>query len=192
LVLAKTNKTKKEQRVILSKSTLTELTRIVGEGEVDFQIRTGENLVVFASGRTVLSSRVIEGSFPDFERIIPKDHKVEVNVDREEFVQAVKLASVFARESANIIKLKISKNAVVVSAESQKTGVQKTTLDAKVDGQGEKLEIAYNYRFLEDFLAGVEGEEVVMNFTNTASPGVFLDPADPGYLHLIMPVRLQE
>ena len=69
-----------------------------------------EKQVIFGLGDVILSSRLLEGEYPDFEKIIPKSSNISVRLDKEEFLRAVKLASVFARESANIIKIKLSKN----------------------------------------------------------------------------------
>lgn len=189
-------KGQKEQRLILPKSALSELARLSGdEEEVRFAFREGDSQVVFSVDNAVLSSRVIEGEFPDFERIIPKEIDYKINLDKEELLRAVKLASVFARDSANVVKLSVKKDSIELSAESSQSGSQETQVDAKVEnnsGKGDKeFEIAFNYRFLEDFLQVVEGDEVQLDFSNPNSPGIFTDPEDPNFLHLIMPVRTQ-
>jgi len=103
----------------------------------------------------------------------------------------VKLASIFARESANVVKIKILKDLIKVSAESSAAGSQETKVDAKIDkGSSEEFEIAFNYRYIEDFLHSVVGEEIKMEFLNSTSAGVFRDTNDSSYLHLIMPVKI--
>ncbi len=184
----------KTQNIILPKNALNELQRLsTDEDTIGFSFKKADNQVVFGIGRTVLSSRILEGEFPDFERIIPKSSKIKVNLDREEFLRAVKLAAVFARDSANIVKVKVKKGAVELSAESQASGSQETKVDAKVTGDpGKKgFEIAFNYRFLEDFLGAVKEDEIRIEFSATNAPGVFSDPKDKDYLHLIMPVKIQ-
>jgi len=184
----------KTQNIILPKNALNELQRLsTDEDTIGFSFKKADNQVVFGIGRTVLSSRILEGEFPDFERIIPKSSKIKVNLDREEFLRAVKLAAVFARDSANIVKVKVRKGAVELSAESQASGSQETKVDAKVTGDpGKKgFEIAFNYRFLEDFLGAVKEDEIRIEFSATNAPGVFSDPKDKDYLHLIMPVKIQ-
>jgi len=106
----------------------------------------------------------------------------------------VKLASVFARDSANIVKSKVEKETLNLSAESSQVGNQEASVEAKVDGDlpAGGFEISFNYRFLEEFLRVVKGEEAQMEFTNSSAPGVFTDPKDPNFLHLIMPVKIQE
>ena len=178
------------QKVIIPKGVLNELVRIpLEEDNLSLSFREKDNQVVFRLGNIVLSSRIIEGEFPDFEKVIPKDSKIKVNIDKESLIQAVKLASVFARDSANIIKMSIKSGSVEITAESQYTGSQKTKVEAKTTG-GE-VEIAFNFRFLLDFLQSVKGDDINIKLGNPSSPGIFIDPKDDQFLHLIMPVKIQ-
>lgn len=181
----------KGKKVVLPKNTLLEISR-TGEGEENllFYCKEKENQVLFGINNLVLSSRILEGEFPPFEKIIPKSSNFKIRCNREDALRAVKLASVFARDSANVVKVKINKDSFVLSAESSSSGNQQAEVEAVVEGKGD-LEIAFNYRFLEDFLKATTGEEVNFAFSDSASPGVFTDPKDPDYLHLIMPVKLQ-
>lgn len=180
----------KTQNLVLPKGILGELIKTQAEKEnILFDYRKEENQVIVSIDDTVLSTRVLEGEYPDYEKIIPKATNIKINVDKEEFLRAVKLASVFARDSANIVKMEINKDSLVISAESQSSGNQKTKIDARVEGGN--LEIAFNYRFLEEFIHSIKGEEIQMAFSNSNAPGVFSDPQDKEYLHLIMPVKIQ-
>lgn len=179
------------RKVVLPKSAIAELAKIAdGVEEIQMQIRESANQVLFAIGdECFLTTRIIEGEFPNFERIIPTKTNTAVSVDKADFGRSLKLASVFARDAANIVKLKVNKDSIEIYAESTQLGSQKAKLDAKVDG-GE-LEISYNYRFIEEFLNTVKGEEVVLALVDSNSPGIFKDPKDPEFLHLIMPVKVQ-
>lgn len=185
-----------KKQVVIPKGILGEIGRGVFDGEsVLFNLEENEKQVVFGLEDTILTSRLLEGDYPDFEKIIPSQSNIKVILDKEEFLRAVKLASIFARESANVVKIKILKDSLKVSAESGQAGSQETKVDAKVEGEASdinsgKFEIAFNYRYLEDFLHSVVGEEVEMNFLNPTSAGVFRDTSDSDYLHLIMPVRV--
>lgn len=183
------------QKLILPKNPLVEISRLGDEAEeIKMSLKEKENQAVFGLGETVLSSRVLEGKFPDYEKIIPKSSSLKVRADKEELLRAVKLASVFARDSANIVKFKVEKETLNLSAESSQVGNQEASVEAKVDGDlpAGGFEISFNYRFLEEFLRVVKGEEVQMEFTDPFSPGVFTDPKDANFLHLIMPVKIQE
>lgn len=189
-------KVSREDTLILPRGALSELVRLSTEDkEISFSFKKGESQVIFGLSGVVLASRVIEGEFPDFEKILPKSSKIKVSLDREEFLRAVKLSSVFARDSANVVKLAIKKGAIEVSAESARSGSQRGQVDAKVENEGGSLnqdfELAFNFRFLEEFLNVVTSEEVRMELSSPNAPGVFLDPKDPEFLHIIMPVRIQ-
>lgn len=185
----------KQEKLILPKLSLSELARFSKQYE-EFSLFYSEkdNQVVFGFPDIVFSSRVLEGEFPDFEKIIPKSSKIKVEADKEDILKAVKLAAVFARDSANIVKLSVDKSGLLVSAESARSGSQEMKVDAKVESEEtlkNAFEIAFNYRFLEDFLNAAEGESVSFEFSETTAPGVFLDSKDKNFLHLIMPVRIQ-
>lgn len=186
------NKTQKPtEGIIIPKMVLSELSRLEGEGEILFSIAEKEKQVVFGSEGIILSSRLLEGEYPDFTKIIPKESSLKIYLDKEEFLRAVKLASIFARDAANIVNIKTLKEGVKISGESGQSGSQETKVDARIEGKGEDFEIAFNYRFLEDFLHSVKGEEVVLGFTTSDKAGVFTDSSDKNYLHLIMPVKIQ-
>jgi DNA polymerase-3 subunit beta len=177
-------------KLVMPKNVLIELSKYSSESEgLFFNYKEKDNQISFGLDGTVLSSRIIEGEYPDFERIMPKESTIFVELDKEELLRAVKLASVFARDSANIVKFIVKKDKVTISAESSLAGDQKTDVDAKVEG--DEIEIAFNYRFVEDFLHCVKGESVKVALSNPNAPGVFTDMSDSSFIHLIMPVRVQ-
>jgi DNA polymerase-3 subunit beta len=185
---------KTPEDVVIPKGILGELGRINFEGEeILFDLQEKEKQAIFGVGETILTSRLLEGEYPDFEKIIPKTSNLKILLDKEEFLRAVKLASIFVRESANVISIKVLKDSIKISGESGSSGSQETKVHAKVDYSGElaePFEIAFNYRYIEDFLHSVAGEEVKMEFSGVTSPGIFTDTSDPNYLHLIMPVKV--
>jgi DNA polymerase-3 subunit beta len=188
-----TKKVVHETRVILPKSILVELARMDSKDEsIYFEYREKDSQAIFAIKNVVLASRVLEGEYPDFEKIIPKEFLIKTFVDKEELLRAVKLSSVFARESANMVKVVLEKDIVKLIAEGSGSGSQETKVDAKVEGLEKKgFEIAFNYRFLEDFLRTTKGKEIQMEFSKPDSSGVFRDTEDLKYIHLVMPVKIQ-
>jgi len=174
---------------IIPKSTVAELSNMFFEnGKLDFAYDSENNQVIFKTENITLSSRVIQGEFPDYNKIIPKSSEVNIKLDKEDFLKAIKLASVFAKDSANVIKLNIKKGSVEVLGESQFTGNQKTTVEANVTGKG--FEVAFNFRFILDFLQSVKGENVEIKLNDPNLPVLFLDPEVKDYTHIIMPIRL--
>lgn len=179
--------------IILPARTLTEVVRILTE-EKEEKIRLGivkeGGQVVFSLSNSQVFCRLLEGQFPDFGKIIPTTFSTRAILGREELLSAIKTASIFAREAANVIKFQISSNRFQISANAPQVGENISEVEAKIEG--EDGEIAFNSRFLLDFLNIVSQEEVVFEMNGPLSPGVFKVGGDESFLHLIMPVRLQE
>src|SRR3989344_1970926 len=174
-----------EKKLIIPKNALSEVMRLASFAEsVSFSYKKSDNQVIFSAANSTLSSRVIEGEFPDFERIIPRKTGIKVTVDKEDLLRAVKLSSVFARDAANVIKMKIADGEVEVSAESNVSGRETAKVEAKVEGEKVKdFVIAFNFRFLEDFLAVAKDDSITMEFSDPNSPTLFLDPKETEFLH---------
>ncbi len=145
--------------------------------------------LVFGVADTEIHTRAIAGDYPSVEKIIPKTYGTRLLIDTTAFARAVKSAAVFARDSANIIRLHIENQAAVVSANTPQVGENHVTVDAKVDGEGG--EIAFNGRFLTEFLNNFTADELLFEMTGSLNPGVFKSPKDESYIHIIMPVRVQ-
>lgn len=180
-----------ETTVIVPKGIISELIRI-GDKDVFLCSYDEEaNQIIFGAGDIVFASRIIQGEYPNYKKIIPDTDLYAVSVDREDFGRAVKAAGVFARDSSDVLHLTVSKDSLELKSESKQSGNQAVHLDAKIDTKEKKpLTVAFNYRFLNDCIGIVKSEEVVVKLINNESPGVFLDPTDKNYLHLIMPVKL--
>jgi len=147
------------------------------------------NQVLFFQGETCLVGRLIEPEYPEYEKIIPTDFNTKTEVNKDELLNAIKICSVFARETANIIKLSVFKNKIVVSANSPSVGEDAVDVDAKTTG--EENEIAFNAKYLLDILSTLNQENLVFEMTGPLNPGVFKIKEDNSFLHLIMPIRVQ-
>ena len=156
---------------------------------IDIYTSNENSQVIFHQGDTLLIGRLIEGNFPNYEKIIPTDFSSQVFFDREEMQKAVKICSIFARDSANIIKFSLKKNQIIISSQSPQVGENTVTIDALL--KGEENEIAFNARYLQDVLSNIEEKEMVFEMTGPLNPGVFKIKDDTSFLHLIMPVRVQ-
>jgi len=181
------------ENLILPKSIFLELLRFTEEETFfKFSINSREKQAVFSINDAIISSRLIEGNFPDYERIIPSQAKIRILVDKQEFLRRVKLASTFARDSANIVKISINKDFLEIFSESNRLGTQHSNLDAKIEGDlaEEEKTIAFNFRFLEDFLSALESEEIRIEITSPNSPALFVDPNLEDFIHIIMPIKI--
>lgn len=178
-------------KVILPKAILSEVVRLEAGDTIQMAISPKDNSVVFAGGDVVLSSRVINGEFPDYTKIIPTSHSSRLTLDKTELARATKLAGVFARDSANVVQLVVASKSFNLTSESANAGAGKVAVDAKIDtSHKDEFVISFNFRFIEEFLASVSGDEVALEFTTTDKPGVFVDTSESDYLHLIMPVKV--
>lgn len=184
--------TKGENRVqlLVPAKAIDEVYKVFqGTKEISVRVEDKEKKILFGGENGVLSSKLLEGEFPDYIKIIPIKWSSRATVSKEEFVRAVKASSVFAREAASVIKIGFEKDRLRISAESKQYGNEEIFIEAKTEG--EEVEVAYNYRFILEFLESVVGEEVTIETEGPTLPAVFIDTKDQTYKHLIMPVRIQ-
>ncbi len=185
-------KTKEQLDLLVPARALGEVVKIGLEEKEDGAVlltKTGDGQLAFIVGDTDIFTRLIDGEYPNFEKIIPTTHTTRVLLDNENFVQAVRSASLFARDNANIVRIHIENQAVTVSANTPQVGENQVDVEASVDGEGG--DIAFNSRFLLEFLANFTEEELLFEMTGSLNPGVFKPVKDESYLHIIMPVRVQ-
>jgi len=162
----------------------------IEEEEVEMGLSDKEKQAVFFLPNIELSSRLLEGSFPNVEEVIPKEGKTKVVLEKEDFRRAIKMAAIFARESANIVKLEIGENEMVITANSPQIGEAKSRLEVQTSGPAQK--IAFNFRFLMDLIEASEEKSLIMALNDSLSPALFYFPKEDAFSHVIMPVRLQE
>lgn len=188
----KKSKLKLASSLIIPARSLLEALRIVGEGEeeVGLSFTEKKNQAIFSLPEVEIVTRLIEGEFPEYQKIIPGSFTTRVVLEKESFLKALKMAAIFARDSANIVRLQIEKQALTISANSPQVGENQTRVEAGVEGEEQK--IAFNVRFLLEFLGNIDEEEVVFEMSGALNPGLFKTPKDPLFLHVIMPVRVQE
>jgi DNA polymerase-3 subunit beta len=177
--------------LLIPARSLIEVTKLARNAKtLTVGLTPDEHQVVFVLEDLELVSRLIEGEYPDYKRILPDSYKTKVFLNRDEFSQAIKIVSVFARESANVVKFNIKSSGVELSANAPQLGQNKATVEARVEG--EPLEIAFNFKFISDFLSVCQGQELVIELNENLTPGSFRDQSDPSFTHIIMPFRLQD
>jgi len=172
---------------------LIELSRLAKNSKtIEVGLTADERQLVFVLDDLNILCRLIEGDYPDYNKIIPQGHKIRLSADKLEFNQALRIASVFARQSANVVKFSISKNKLELTANAPQIGQNKTFLDINTEGDESNLRIAFNYKFVSDFVNACQGDNIVIELNDPLSPASFLDESDPNFTHIIMPVRLQD
>lgn len=188
----KTKKMADVDEMVLPARALGELVKVVAkdeEGEVKIRVEKEKQQVIFACGEVELVSRLLSGDFPPFDQVVPKTHLTRVRFEVEEFSELVRRAAIFARESANIIKVGVGEKELSVSANSPQVGSNQGSMEVEVEG--EAMEVAFNSRYLLEYLGVVKVKELVFESGGGLKPGVFKENGDD-WVHVIMPVRVAE
>jgi DNA polymerase III subunit beta len=176
---------------LIPQKTLLEITKLSKTAKkLQMGLTSDGHQMVFVLEDLELVSRLIEGDYPDYQRIIPESFSKKVFINKSEFTQAVKIASVFAQKSANVVKFSLQKSKLILSANAPQLGQNQASVEAKFEG--DPLEIAFNYKFVSDFLTVCKGEEIIIELNESLTPGFFHDQSDPNFTHIIMPVRIQD
>jgi len=182
--------------VIIPARALSELARIsTGEEEtIELIITPGRNQVLFHLPNTDLVSQLIEGNFPDYKQIVPKSYNTRTVVNTQDLLKAVKVAFLFARDAANIIRFnavpgsELTPGQMIVTATSAEFGDNVSEIDASI--QGDETEIAFNARYMIDALNVVGTPEVAVETSTSSSPGVLRPVGGNDFLCVIMPMHI--
>lgn len=187
--------------LLIPARALQELSRVIGDlyedGDskkkdyVEFYLLKGKNQVVLRYKEVDLTSRLIDGQFPEYKQIIPTGFQTKVELDTSEFKNSVRIVNIFARSiigNKAIIEIDPEKSEVKVGAALVEVGENESSFKAKIDG--EKLSIGFSAKFLSDMLSCFDSESMIMECSNSTAPGVFKSEKDDSYLHIIMPMRI--
>jgi DNA polymerase-3 subunit beta len=162
---------------------------------ITLRTNAAKTQVQFRLPSVELTAQLIQGTFPNFNQLIPSTYSSRAVVDVAEFLRETRIASVFARDGSGIVRLVVTPGEgvtpgkVVVSARAEEVGDNQGELDAAVEGDGVK--IAFNGKYLQDVLQALEGGQLAMETTGPSSQGVFRPVGDENYVHVIMPMFVQ-
>ena len=181
-----------ELSIVVPGRSYAELMRILPDAEqrIDITITPNKSQVLFHVEGIDLVSRLIEGQFPNYEPVIPTSHSSRAVVEREAFLAGARRASIFARDSANIVKVEVAGdggNEVSITAHAADVGDNADVLEASVEGQA--TTIAFNARYLIDVLSNLGADEAALELSGPLAPGVIRGIGKDDYVHVIMPVR---
>lgn len=180
-----------EFRNLIPRRTFEEVLRIISEEDVDninIAASADQNQIIFSLGKTVVSSRLIEGQFPAWERIIPQKIVSRAVVEKDQFLKAIKLAAIFTKNEANIIVLTTKENGLKLDSSAKELGSQENEVEASVEG--EQMQIAFNNKFLLDAISNCPSSQIVMEFSGALSATLIKPVGVEGLEYIIMPVRL--
>ena len=179
-----------EVKAILPKKTLGELGRLLNEGEGDISYERGENHLFFQVGDRMLISRMIDGQFPAYERVIPKGNDKHIELERDRLTNAVKRVALMSNERSRAVKIQIDTGKVDVTSSSPDIGEAQETL--LVDYSGSPMQICFNAQYILDFLAAVATDVVSLELKDEVSQAVMKPVGAEGYdyTYVIMPMRV--
>jgi DNA polymerase III subunit beta len=186
----KGGKDAEEIKAILPKKTLGELARLLSEGDGDIRYERGENHLFFDVGGRMLISRMIDGQFPAYERVIPKGNDKHIEFERDRLTNAVKRVALMSNERSRAVKFQIEKGKVDVTSSSPELGEAKETLS--VEYSGAPMQICFNAQYVLDFLAAVTTDVVALDLKDEVSQAVMgpVGAAGYEYTYVIMPMRV--
>jgi DNA polymerase-3 subunit beta len=186
-----------QHELIIPARALAELARIAGdaEGTVDLTITPGGSQALFHTENIDLVSRLIDGKYPDIERVIPTSHMTRTVLETVELAKAVKLSSYFANASANIVRLTMESGGdlgpgtLTISANAAEVGDNKGAIDGMVHGEGGQ--IALNVKFLAEAISAIKTPQVAVETQTAQNPAVFRPVGAEGYVHIVMPMTVR-
>ncbi|PWC56728.1 DNA polymerase III subunit beta [Azospirillum sp. TSO22-1] len=174
--------------VIVPRKTVMEIRKLIDEAADRIEISLSENKIRFAFDQIIVTSKLIDGTFPDYERVIPVGNDKVLEVDARLFAAAVDRVATISTEKSRAVKLAVSRGTLTLSATSPEAG--SATEELEVNYQDTPLEIGFNSRYLLDITQQIEGEGARFTMADAASPTIVRDVADGTALYVLMPMRV--
>ncbi|MDO8587560.1 MAG: DNA polymerase III subunit beta [Armatimonadota bacterium] len=177
-----------EAQAIVPGRAMAELSRLLTSDEGELSVNVSPSQILFDMPDVRLVSRLIEGQFPNYERVIPAEHDRKLTLPTADFLQAMRRAAIVARENSNRAVLRTVDGKLVVTAESGSVG--KAYEEVEVVKEGEDVEMAFNAKYLLDVLGVMDAEAVELELTGSLSPGVVKGQGADDYLYVVMPMQI--
>ena len=178
-----------DKEVIVPRKALTEVRRTADLFGQTVVISFDERVMQFTGGRISFKTRLIEGKFPNCDPIIPKDNTMEIIVNRESFINSLRIVSSISSEKLRPVKLLISQG--VLKMESEKADYGEVVDEIEVGYEGDPFQIGFNSRYLLDVLSVIESEDIKLECKNSMSPTIIKSTVDESFLSVIMPLRVE-
>ena len=185
-----------DSSAIVPGKTMLELERLIDDSNqstIQISISEASNQILFNLENIQVVSQLIQGQFPDYEKLIPNSSSTQSFVNRKAFMESIKAASIFARDGSGIIKLIMDKSSKKISIHSNAEEIGDLENDIDADINGDESKVAFNSRFLQDVVGVLSSEVIKIDSSSPSSPGVFTEKSDgnSNYRHVIMPMFVQ-
>ena len=173
--------------IILPRKCVNELRKMAEDAD-DIKLNMTDKKIQAEAGEVVLTSKVIDGAFPDYDRVIPKDNKAEMDVTRRTLMQAVDRVAILSHEKSRSIRFTLKGPQLTISANNPDQ--ENATEDVKVAYDDTEIDIGFNARYVADIGSQIEGEDMQFFFKDSASPVLVKDPSDTQAIFVVMPMRI--
>jgi DNA polymerase III subunit beta len=185
----KTNKIDQLQTgVIFPRKGIFELKKITDEGESEIQLGFMDNNAVIKKDKTIVVMRLVDGEFPDYNRVIPKNNELNAQISQNTFLHTLRRMSIISSEKSRGVKIVFKKDTMEVSSSNPELGDAREDVDIKYEGP--EINIGFNARYLIDILQVQESENIILHFKDHLSPGLVRAEGDMDFLAVVMPMRL--
>ena len=174
--------------VIIPRKAVSEMLKLLEDAPNEVKISLSDTKIRLVCGDVILVSKLIDGSFPDYSRVIPTGNDKMLEVTATDFAKAVDRVSIISSDKARGVKLSIQENQLGLSASSTEQNSGEESLNASFDGEG--FDVGFNSRYLLDVLGLIEGDAVRFTLADASAPALLSDPEDTGGLFVIMPMRV--
>ncbi|MBL4786513.1 MAG: DNA polymerase III subunit beta [Cohaesibacteraceae bacterium] len=174
--------------IIVPRKAVSEIQKLIEDPEADIEIEVSDTKIRLNIGTVVLTSKLIDGTFPDYQRVIPQGNDKELRVDCTEFAQAVDRVSTVSSDRGRAVKLAVSEGLLVLSVSSPDSG--SAVEELPVSYNAEPLEIGFNAKYLLDITNQLKSDDVIFKLAEGQAPAVIEDSADETALYVLMPMRV--
>ncbi|MFN0194832.1 MAG: DNA polymerase III subunit beta [Aestuariivirga sp.] len=174
--------------VIVPRKTVLEIVKLLEGEDGDVEVALSQSKIRFKVGELVLTSKLIDGTFPDYERVIPRNNDKQLDVDTALFASAVDRVSTISMEKGRAVKLNITANKLTLSVNNPDSGSAEEEIAATYGG--DQIDIGFNARYLLDVTGQVKSDSIVFKMADAGSPTIVRDPGDDQALYVLMPMRV--
>ena len=174
--------------IIVPRKTVGEVQRLIEDSEAEIRVEVSSAKIRFSIGDVVLTSKLIDGTFPDYARVIPSGNDKELVVDKKDFEAAVDRVSTVSSERGRAVKLSLSGGKLILSVTNPDSG--SATEEIEVEYDADPIDIGFNSRYLLDIAAQIDGEVAVLKLADPGSPTLIQDKESKGALYVLMPMRV--
>ncbi len=179
---------KEEKKLIIPKKAAAELRKLLDKTEENIRVTLCKNHILFTVGEIQFLTRLIEGTYPNYEQVIPSNNEKKIMVQREEFAKTLRRVAIMSKERSNAVKMDLSENLISITSSNPDIGEARDEIT--VEYKGEDLSVGFNARYLIDILEAMSSERIVMELQAPLSPVLIKEEKNEDYQCVIMPMRI--